>query len=282
MSGLVRSVKAAESDKSAETRPVGGALETLGVPVQFRRAAELILIPVLLAVWEFAVATGWISGNLFPPPSRIARAMVDMAQLGLLWSDVQASVTRVSIGFAFATVVGIGLGVLFGRARMLSRLIMPIIELIRPISPIAWIPVAILWFGLGDKPAWFLICYGAFFPIFTNTYLGVTSLQPIHAQAAQCLGASRTLFVRKVLFPSALPYILAGMRIGLGVGWMCVIAAELIAAQSGLGYMIQLARTMIETEKVFAGMIIIGVIGFAMNALMGWIERRLTPWAAPN
>ena len=245
-----------------------------------RRIAELLVAPALILVWQLLGTFGWINTNIFPPPSRIAQAMVDMAQAGLLWKDVQASVFRVSIGFALATVVGVGLGALFGRVQWIARLILPIIEIIRPISPIAWIPIAILWFGLGDKPAWFLICYGAFFPIFTNTYLGVISVQQIHVQAAQCHGASRTLFVRRVLLPSALPYILAGMRIGLGVAWMCVIAAELIAAQSGLGYMIQLARTMLETEKVFAGMIIIGIIGFCMNALMSWVERRLTPWAS--
>jgi len=152
--------------------------------------------------------------------------------------------------------------------------------LIRPISVIAWIPIAILWFGLGDRSAWFLIFLGSFFPIFTNTYFGVRSVQPIHIQVAQCLGAGRWLFLREVL-PSALPYILSGMRIGLGTGWTCVIAAELITASSGLGYMIQVARAMIETEKVLGGMVIIGAIGFAMNYLMGAIERRLTLWR-PN
>jgi ABC-type nitrate/sulfonate/bicarbonate transport system permease component len=270
---------------SDDTRPIGASLATVRfsqLKSGARRVAELLVAPALILVWQLLSAFGWINTNIFPPPSRIVQAIVDMAQAGLLWKDVQASVLRVSIGFALATIVGVGLGALLGRVQWLARLILPIIEIVRPISPIAWIPIAILWFGLGDKPAWFLICYGAFFPIFTNTYLGVISVQQIHVQAAQCHGASRTLFVRRVLLPSALPYILAGMRIGLGVAWMCVIAAELIAAQSGLGYMIQLARTMIETEKVFAGMIIIGILGFCMNALMSWLERQLTPWAAKH
>ncbi len=242
--------------------------------------ADWSLMPALFVLWEIAGRWHWIDTNLFPMPSMIARAIVDMAEMGQLWRDIFASLARVSIGFAIATVLGVTLGMVLGRVKWLARPLMPVLELVRPISPIAWIPLAILWFGLGDKPAWFLICYGAFFPIFTNTYLGVTSIQPIHVQAAECMGVGRWLFVRKVLFPSALPYILAGMRIALGVGWMCVIAAELIAAQSGLGYMIQLARNLLETEKVLAGMIIIGMIGFAMNVAMTYLEKLMAPWAS--
>lgn len=240
---------------------------------------QVAVIASIFALWEIGVRLEYIDGNLLPPPSKVLAALVDLARLGLLWTDIKASVLRVVVGFVIAAVVAIALATLLARWRGLAKYVMPVIEMVRPISVIAWIPLAILWFGLGDKPAWFIIFLGSFFPIFTNTYLGIRSVQPIHIQAAQCLGAGRALFVRKVLFPSALPYILAGMRVGLGVGWMCVIAAELIAATSGLGYMIQLARTLIETEKVLAGMIVIGIIGFAMNHFMSWLEKKLTPWS---
>ena len=244
-----------------------------------RTVQQFSLIIAMLVCWEVGVRIGWINGNLFPPPSQVMRAIVDLAQLGLLWRDTQASVIRVLVGFTIASIVAIGLAALLGRAPRLAFYFLPIVEIIRPISVIAWIPIAILWFGIGDKPAWFLIFLGAFFPIFTNTYLGIRAVQPIHVQAAQSLGAGKWLFARKVLFPSALPYVLAGMRVGLGVGWMCVIAAELIAASSGLGYMIQLARVLIETEKILAGMLIIGLIGFAMNFSMLLLEKKLTPWS---
>ncbi|MFZ5509463.1 MAG: ABC transporter permease [Pseudomonadota bacterium] len=240
---------------------------------------QMAVVLSIFVLWEIGVRLGFIDGNLVPPPTKVLAALVDLARMGLLWTDVKASVMRVVVGFIIASVIAISLATLLARWRALAKYVMPVIELVRPISVIAWIPLAILWFGLGDKPAWFIIFLGSFFPIFTNTYLGIRSVQPIHVQAAQCLGAGRWLFVRKVLFPSALPYILAGMRVGLGVGWMCVIAAELIAATSGLGYMIQLARTLIETEKVLAGMIVIGIIGFAMNHFMSWLERKLTPWS---
>lgn len=268
--------------KSKSLVTSGGGAHMAGVEWSgaIQAIKPFVLVPILLIAWEASARTGALNANLFPPPTRILTAMIDMARIGLLWNDVRDSVTRVSVGFTIATVVGVLIGALLGRAQRIAPIVMPVLEILRPIAPIAWIPIAILWFGLGDKPAWFLIFYGAFFPIFTNTYLGVRSVQPIHVQAAQSLGVGRSLFVRKVLFPAALPYILAGMRIGLGMAWMCVIGAELIAAQSGLGYMIQLARTMLETEKVFAGMIIIGVIGFGMNFFMSWVERKLTPWAA--
>jgi ABC-type nitrate/sulfonate/bicarbonate transport system permease component len=239
---------------------------------------HLAPIPVILILWELGVRAGWINGNIVPAPSATLHALVELARAGYLWRDVGASVLRVTIGFSFAAFAAISLGLALGIWRNAAAYILPVIELIRPISVLAWIPLAILWFGLGDHSAWFIIFLGSFFPIFTNTYLGACSVAPIHIQVAQCFGAGRWLFLRRVMFPSALPYIIAGLRVGLGVGWTCVIAAELIAATSGLGYMIQLARTMIETENVMAGMIVIGVIGFIMNSGMLWLERRFIRW----
>lgn len=238
----------------------------------------LMGIPIFFLGWEVGVRTGLIDGNLVPAPSAVIKALSDLAQAGLLFQDTAASVLRVTIGFLIAAFIAIPLGMLLGRSTRLAAYVMPLIDLIRPISVIAWIPLAILWFGLGDGSAWFIIFLGAFFPIFTNTYMGAKSVQKIHIQVAQCFGASRWLFIRQVLLPSTLPYIVAGLRVGLGVGWMCVIAAELIAATSGLGYMIQMARTTIEPEKVIAGMVVIGVIGFLMNAIMLWVERHLISW----
>lgn len=246
------------------------------------RARHLTGIPVFLILWEIAARFDWINSLLFPAPTTVFRALVDLASADLLFADVQASVLRVVIGFSIAALTAIALGMLLGRWLRLSAYLMPLIDLVRPISVIAWIPLAILWFGLGDQSAWFIIFLGAFFPIFTNTYVGAQSIDRIHVQVSQCFGVGRWQFIRQVLFPSALPFIVAGLRVGLGVGWMCVIAAELIAATSGLGYMIQLARTLVETEKVIAGMLVIGVIGFLMNAAMLWLERSLVRWASSS
>jgi ABC-type nitrate/sulfonate/bicarbonate transport system permease component len=241
----------------------------------FAGARYLLPIPVLLVAWELGARFGVINANLFPPPSAIAQALSDLSSTGMLWRDVSASIVRVSVGFSIAAIVGIGFGLLLGRLNSLARYVLPLVELIRPISVIAWIPIAILWFGLGDRPAWFLIALGAFFPIFTNAYDGARSLADVYVRVARCFGAPRWLFIRQVLIPATLPHIMTGLRVGLGTGWTCVIAAELISATSGLGYMIQLARTTIETEKVLAGMVVIGLIGFAMNVLMLLVERAL-------
>jgi NitT/TauT family transport system permease protein/sulfonate transport system permease protein len=266
--------------------PFSAAPDLKSAPSSFRRLLapalgrlkHIVAVPVIFILWELGVRLHWINGNIMPAPSATLHALIDLAEAGYLWRDIGASVLRVTVGFGFAAFTAISLGLALGIWRSVAAYILPVIELIRPISVLAWIPLAILWFGLGDHSAWFIIFLGSFFPIFINTYLGACSVAPIHIQVAQCFGAGRWLFLRRVMFPSALPYIMAGLRVGLGVGWTCVIAAELIAATSGLGYMIQLARTMIETEKVMAGMIVIGVIGFIMNSGMLWLERRFIRW----
>jgi NitT/TauT family transport system permease protein/sulfonate transport system permease protein len=138
--------------------------------------------------------------------------------------------------------------------------------------------MAILWFGVGDAPSYFLVFIGAVFPIFVNTFAAVRSIDRTQINAALCLGAGPLMLISDVLIPASLPIIFPGLRIGLGVGWMCVVAAELIAAQSGLGYMIQQNRVLLQTQNVIAGMITIGIIGFAMSAAMGAVERRLISW----
>jgi len=170
------------------------------------------------------------------------------------------------------------LGVLLGWSRVLSELLRPIVESVRPIPPIAWTPIAILWFGVGNAPSYFLVFIGAVFPVFVNTFAAVRGIDRNQVNAALCLGASPWLLIRDVLIPASLPVIFPGLRIALGIGWMCVVTAELIAAQSGLGYMSQQNRVLLQTSNVVVGMMTIGVIGFAMSGVMGLVERRLAPW----
>lgn len=243
-----------------------------------RRFDRVLFIVLLIMLWEAVVDKGYVDSSLLPPPHGIAQTLYEMAKTGSLWSDLGASLSRVVIGFIIATVVALFAALACYLFPWVSRLLTPLIELLRPISVIAWIPLAILWFGLGDKPAWFLIFLGAFFPIFTNTLSGALALDKIYVNAALCLGVNKRLFVKRVLIPAVIPYALTGMKIGLGVGWMCVIAAEMIAAQSGLGYMIQVARSMIDTQTVIAGMLVIGIAGYVMNYLMSLLEKRFMKW----
>jgi ABC-type nitrate/sulfonate/bicarbonate transport system permease component len=155
-----------------------------------------------------------------------------------------------------------------------------VIEFLRPIPPIAWIPLAIFWFGIGNLSAGFIVFLGAFFPVFVNSHVGIRSVERVHIEAALTLGASRKLLITDVLIPAAIPHLLAGIRIGLGFGWMAVVAAELIAANSGLGYDIGLNRNLLRTDRILAGMATIGFIGYGMNLGMERLGRLLLPWQA--
>ena len=243
------------------------------------RALRSILgFAVFLIAWEILASGGLINAVLLPAPSTLIAAAGDLMLNGTLLRHVGASIERVVVGFALAAIVGLTLGVILGWFRILSDFIKPLVEALRPIPPIAWTPLAILWFGVGNAPSYFLVFIGAVFPVFVATYSAVRNIERTQINAALCLGATPAMLIRDILVPGALPVIFPGLRIALGVGWMCVVAAELIAAQSGLGYMIQQSRVLLQTQNVVTGMIAIGVIGFAMNGIMTIIERRLIPW----
>ena len=235
-------------------------------------------LAAFLVAWEILALAGLIDAVLLPSPTTLFFAAGDLLRSGALIRHVGASIERVLLGFAVAAVVGLTLGVVLGWFRILSDFVKPLVEALRPIPPIAWTPLAILWFGVGNAPSYFLVFVGAVFPVFVSTYSAVRNIERTQINAALCLGATPTMLIRDVLIPGALPVIFPGLRIALGVGWMCVVAAELIAAQSGLGYMIQQSRLLLQTQFVVTGMIVIGIIGFAMNVVMTLIERRLVPW----
>jgi NitT/TauT family transport system permease protein/sulfonate transport system permease protein len=233
---------------------------------------------VFIGLWQFLASVGWINPVLLPAPDRLLAAAAELLADGVLIQHTIASLWRVLVGFLLAGVVGIVLGVALGWSPILSDLVRPIVESLRPIPPIAWTPIAILWFGVGNAPSFFLVFIGAVFPIFINTFSAVRNIDRTQINAALCLGAGPSILIRDILIPASLPIIFPGLRIGLGVGWMCVVAAELIAAQSGLGYMIQQNRVLLQTQNVVTGMITIGIVGFAMSGLMSMLERRLIPW----
>ena len=245
---------------------------------------KFIAIGFVLLLWQVLAEFELINPFLLPPPSRLVATFWQMLVDGSLLVHAAASLERVVVGFLAAAVVGTVLGVVLGWWPGVSEQIMPIVEAVRPIPPIAWTPLAILWFGIGNAPSYFLVFVGAVFPVFINTFAAVRGLDRTQINAALCLGAGPGLLITDVVIPAALPIIFPGLRIALGVGWMCVVAAELIAAQSGLGYLIQQSRLLLQTQVVLTGMIAIGMIGFVMNAGMIWLERRLIPWKAdgPN
>ncbi len=206
----------------------------------------LVLVLVAWQAASFAVS----SGSVLPSPGRVFRALVDMAKSGELVQDVSASLWRILAGFVLALLFGLALGVVAARYIKTYARVAVILDLLSSIPPIAWTPLAILWFGIGDAPAYFIVFLGSFFPLFTSVYAGITQTERKLIDAALTLGASRDKVVRGVILPSALPSILTGIKTAVGVGWFNVIAAELIGVHSGLGYKIQLSRTLLFSENV--------------------------------
>lgn len=237
---------------------------------------------VAVAIWEALCANGFIETAILPAPHVVARTLYELVLSASILKDAATSLWRVLIGYGIAIVLGVGSGLLISLSSRVREYLGPLLEVVRPIPPVAFIPIAVLWFGIGNGPAYFLVALGAFFPIYTNAVSGIVNVSQAHRDAARCLGAGSRLMLTDVLLPGSLPHLTAGLRTGLGTAWFCVIVAELVGAQSGLGYMIQLNRLTLQSEKVIAGMIAIGVLGYLMNHAMLVVQRWLVPWSHPT
>jgi NitT/TauT family transport system permease protein/sulfonate transport system permease protein len=241
---------------------------------------KLIIPSIIIILWQTLSVKGMQAIGILPPPSKVIAAILNLFTQESVTADIFVSVKHVAIGFSIASLTGIATGVLFGCSKTIKTLLWPVVEFLRPVPPISWIPLSILWFGIGDKPAYFLVFLGAFFPIMSSVYFGVISVEENHKRAALSLGAGRKELLKDIIFPASLPSIFTGLKTGLGISWFMVIVAELVGSQSGLGYMIQLNRLLLRTDKVIGGMVIIGACGFLMNKIMEYLEHRLIPWRA--
>jgi NitT/TauT family transport system permease protein len=232
---------------------------------------SIVVIACLVAVWWAAVV---LAGSLvFPTPWQVVTGTVELARDGSLWEHIAASLLRVGIGFALAVAFAVPLGLWMGWVRGAFVTLNPLFQMLRPISPIAWIPIAILWFGVGNVSPIFLIFMASVFPMIMQTVEGVHTIEPRYLRAAANFGVARGTLFRKVVIPAVLPQIIVGMRIGLGVAWLVVVAAEMIALHSGLGYLIIDSRNAGNRyDLVVAGMIIIGLIGLLLDGLMRSLE----------
>jgi ABC-type nitrate/sulfonate/bicarbonate transport system permease component len=247
---------------------------------------ERFLLPLLLIlIWQGLSSLQVIPSYKLPSPVEIVLGFKDLLVVGvppghLLHNHMLYSLYRVALGYAIAALLAIPLGLLMGWSPGLLRMIRPLFELVRPIPPLAWIPIAILWFGIGIKSAAFIIFLGAFFPILLNTISGVLSIHPILIEAARTLHARERDIFQKVLLPGAVPSIFVGMRIGVGIGWMTLVAAEFTGVKEGygLGYMIMTARDIQRPDEILAGMLVIGVIGLLIDIGLRAIESRMIRW----
>jgi NitT/TauT family transport system permease protein len=226
----------------------------------------------LLCLWHFGVA--WTGTKVFPSPMSVEKGLVELLHKHVLWADIVDSLRRVAIGYGAAVLVGIPLGLCLGWFPTANEVLNPFLQLLRPISPIAWIPVAIIFFGIGDRPAIFLVFLGAFFPIVVACAAGVASLPQIYRRAGRNFGLSNAALLRRIVFPAAMPQILVGLRIALGIAWIVVVAGEMIAVDSGLGFLVIDSRNSGKRyDLVVAAMLMIGIIGLILDVAFRRLER---------
>jgi len=255
---------------------------------RLRNPAIALLFPAtVLVFWHFA--TYGKKYGLIPPPGDVAVELYDLAFGGIyddaysktLLTHLLASVSRVYGGFAIALMVALPLGLLIGRIALVRKLLDPTLQVLRPIPVTAWLPLAMIMFGLGPRSAFFLVCLGAFYPILLNTIFGVRSVDPRLFEAASMLGCEGTAQFFRVVLPASLPAIFTGLRLGLGFAWVVIVVGEMTGVQTGLGAIIMEARQLSRTEIVICGMIVIGIAGFISDRAILWLGRYLLKWS-PN
>ncbi|MGY2260206.1 taurine ABC transporter permease TauC [Pseudomonas sp. SDO55104_S430] len=248
------------------------------------RWISLLTLAALVFVWWAVTASGLIEPLFLPPPSAVLQKGWLLATTGYmdstLWQHLGASLSRIGLGLGFAVLTAVPVGIAIGANRIARGVLDPLIEFYRPIPPLAYLPLIVIWCGIGELSKVLLIYLAIFAPIATATATatGVRTVDPAKLRAAQSLGATRAQLIRHVILPSALPDILTGVRIGLGVGWSTLVAAELIAATSGLGFMVQSAAQFLVTDVVVLGILVIALIAFAMEMGLRALQRKLVPW----
>jgi len=243
-----------------------------------RKIIISLILPVsVIVVWAILTTfTGLIPSYFLPSPSEVFESFESLLMNGQLFSDTILTLMRVVLGLAVSALIGIPLGILMGWSKTFKDLSSLLMGILRPIPPIAWIPFAILWFGVGLESAIFIIFVGSVFPILINTMDGVKRVDKVLLESAYTLGASPSQALRKVVIPASLPSIITGLKVGVGVGLMCTVAAEMIGSNSGLGYLIFTSTSMLDTGSAIVGMLIIGIIGLSADYLFSRVEKEVS------
>ncbi len=244
---------------------------------------SVLSLSVAFAGWWLTTRYALVAPLYLPGPAAVAAKLVDVSRNGYmdatLWEHLEASLLRVAVALLAALVTAVPLGILLGLNRVLRALVDPLIEFCRPVPPLAYLPLVVIWFGIGETSKVLLIYLAIFAPLVIATTAGVVAVDPVRIRIAQSLGANRLQLVRFVILPESLPTIMTGIRIALGAGWSTLVAAELIAATSGLGFMIQSASQFLATDLVVAGIIVIAIVALLFEFGLRGLQRRLSPWA---
>jgi NitT/TauT family transport system permease protein/taurine transport system permease protein len=261
------------------------ALQPQRLRIGWRHASRLVTLLVIcatVAVWQLVSVLHVFPPIALPAPGAVWAAFVTLVTRGYgghsLFDDIWISSVRIGLGFVGAIVIGVPVGLLMARVDAVFRVIDPFLQFIRPVPPLAYIPLLVVWFGIGELPKVLLILAGTVPVIIIGTISGVKATPPLRLAVARTLGASPSQIFRHVILPSALPEIFTAARVGIGVAWTCLVAAELIAADQGLGWLVQYAGQALQVAIVIAGIIVIGILGYAMELVIRLIERRAVPW----
>ena len=245
----------------------------------FISAATVIII---IAVWALITSLGFIEPLYLPSPLAVLQKFIDLAQNGYadatLWQHFSASIQRIFIAVILASLIAVPVGLAIGINPVARAIFDPLIEFYRPVPPLAYLPLIVIWFGIGELSKVLLIYLAVFAPIVVSTAAGVKHVDPIRIRVAQSLGATRWQIIRHVILPSALSDILTGIRIGLGAGWSTLVAAELVAATEGIGFMIQSASQFLVTDLVIAGILIIALVAYIIEIGLRVLQKKLAPW----
>ncbi|MGL6238300.1 taurine ABC transporter permease TauC [Aeromonas dhakensis] len=252
-------------------------------PLPRRLGISLLTLGALLVLWWLVARLGLISPLFLPPPAQVLQQFATLAgpkgfMDATLWQHLAASLQRILIALAAATLCGVTVGLAMGLSPTLRGMLDPLIELYRPVPPLAYLPLMVIWFGIGETSKVLLIYLAIFAPVAMATLAGVQGARQVRLRAARALGANRWQVLWYVIVPGALPDMLTGLRIGLGVGWSTLVAAELIAATRGVGFMVQAAGEFLATDVVLAGILVIALIAFTLELGLRALQRRLTPW----
>ncbi|EKQ54779.1 MAG: ABC-type nitrate/sulfonate/bicarbonate transport system, permease component [Methanobacterium sp. Maddingley MBC34] len=238
---------------------------------------SLILPVSVVVIWAILTTfTGLIPSYFLPSPSAVLKSFEALLMNGQLITDASLTLLRVVLGLTVSALIGIPLGILMGWSKTFQDFTSLTIGILRPIPPIAWIPFAILWFGVGLESAIFIIFVGSVFPILINTMDGVKRVDKVLLESAYTLGADQMQTLRKVVVPASLPSIVTGLKVGVGVGLMCTVAAEMIGSNNGLGYLIFTSTSMLDTGSAIVGMLTIGVIGLGADYLFSRVEKEVS------
>jgi ABC-type nitrate/sulfonate/bicarbonate transport system permease component len=258
-----------------------------GAPLPRRRALALKLgaIGAFLALWSLlagAVALLRLFNPIFlPGPWLVLESLAELAATGALWVHLAATLERVAIGFGAGAAVGVALGLVAGQLAVVRNVVEPLVELVRPIPPLAVLPLFIVWVGIGEPSKVGFITYATFFPIFLTTVTGVRQIDPLLLRAARSLGAHGVPLFARVILPAALPDILTGLRLGVALAFFVIVISEFIGAEHGLGFLINDGRNFFLVPQMLGAAVVLGGLGYVGNGLVRLLERRLTRWQHP-